>query len=254
MASALEVRSVLITGTDTGNGLEMVRQFAKLQNPPDYVFAAALSPETAEELKQVANDNPNVTVLKMDVTNLAEIDEAAKQVEQRVGKAGLNLLINNAGYAGKHEDKMEDVTVEAMMMHYRINTIGPAMVAKRFLPLLREASKSVGGDGMSASRAAIFSVSSRVASLDDNTSGKLYSYRCSKLALNMITKNLSLELASDNILSVSLHPGSVKTAMGGPNPLITSEESVRSLINVMATRTKEHNGSFYDQKGLVIKW
>ncbi|XP_077979327.1 C-signal-like [Glandiceps talaboti] len=231
----------------------MVRQFAKLQNPPDYVFAAALSPETAEDLQQVAKDNPNVTVLKMDVTNLEEIDEAAKQVEECVGEDGLNLLINNAGYL-KIEEKMEDVTVESMMMHYRINTIGPAMVAKRFLPLLRAASKSVGGDSMSASRAAIFNVSSRLAALNDNSSGTKHSYRCSKLALNMVTRNLSLELASDNILSVSLHPGYVLTAMGGPDALITSEESVNGLINVMATRTREHNGLFFDYKGFVITW
>ncbi|XP_070537868.1 C-signal-like [Ptychodera flava] len=249
----MKAKSVLITGTDRGIGLEMVKQFLSLPNPPVHLFACGLSPETSAELQRVGRENPTVTVLKMDVSDVSSIDSAAVKVEEILLESGLNLLINVAGI-DYNEGSIDDVTVQTMRHHFEVNCIGPVMVIKKFLPLLRKASQFGLGDTMSASRAAIFNFSSKVGSLDDNRSGRNLGYRCSKVALNMVTKNLSIELKSDNILSVSLHPGWVKTIMGGKNALISPQESVQGLITVMATRHNEHNGYFYDYKGEPIPW
>ncbi|XP_077995070.1 C-signal-like [Glandiceps talaboti] len=253
MASTFKVKCVVITGTDRGIGLEMVKQFTKLPNPPDSVFACALSDDTTSELRKLAEDNKSVTVIKMDVTNVNDIDEAAKYVEQQVGENGVNLLVNNAGIMIL-DDKLKDVDSESMMQQFRVNAIGPAMVTKRFLPLLRRASNFVQGEQLCASRASVFNISSKMASLADNRSGSDYGYRCSKMALNMVTKNLSLELSPDCILCVLLHPGWVKTDMGTAGAFHSVEESVEGLIDVMATRSNEHNGLFYDFKGILIPW
>ncbi|XP_077987083.1 C-signal-like [Glandiceps talaboti] len=249
-SSSLNPRSALVTGADRGIGLELVKQLANLPKPPAHVFACGLSPSTSPGLKQVAEDYANVMVLEMDVTNTGTIDAAAKQVEQVTGQNGLNLLINNAGVF-KAEPKIEDVEAETMMKLYSVNTVGAAMVAKRFVPLIRTASGLFDGEDVNASRAAIVNISSGLGSLKDKRSSSL-SYSCTKTALNMLTKDLGLQLAADHILTMSINPGWVGTDMGGPNANLSPQESVHSIIDVISTRTKEHSGLFFQFNGELI--
>ncbi|XP_070537957.1 C-signal-like [Ptychodera flava] len=251
--ASLQAKTVLITGCSRGIGLELVKQFVRLPSPPAHIFASCRSPDTAHELQQISKDNPSVHVLKIDVEDKTTIENAAVQVEQILTGSGLNLLINNAGIAIK-ELKIDDVTEEAMLSVYRVNTIGPLLITKRFLPLIRKAAQTYGKDEYSASRAAIMNMSSKVGSIDDNRSARYYSYRCSKIALHMVSKNLSIELEADKVMVVNLHPGWVQTDMGGPNANTSTEDCVNGLMNVMATRTKEHNALFYDFKGMLIPW
>ncbi|XP_077981298.1 C-signal-like [Glandiceps talaboti] len=248
------MKSVLVTGCSRGIGLELIKQFVKLPNPPQHVFATCRSPENAHELKNIAESNSSVQILQLDIEDYTSINDTACKVEQIVGDNGLNLLINNAGAFTSVERKIEAVESETLLKIFQVNTLGPIMVIKRFLPLLRSASSLVEGDEMSVSRAAIINMSSRLSSFDDNKMGCCYSSRCSKVALNMVTLNLSLELAADNILAVSLNPGYVRTQGGGPDALIDTTESVEGLMNVMATRTKEHSGYFYNYDGKLIPW
>ncbi|XP_070537613.1 C-signal-like [Ptychodera flava] len=187
----------------------------------------------------------------MDIRDTSSIDSAAKQVEARLGESGLNLLINNAGILTL-EQKLEDVTAEGMRRQFETNCIGPTMVIKRFVPLLRRASQSFSDDRMSTSRAAIVNISSGLGSLEDNRPRVDLGYRCSKVALNMVTKNMSVMLKADHILSVAINPGWVRTDMGGPGADLSPEESVEGMINVMATRTNEHSGYCYTHKGDLI--
>ncbi|XP_070538165.1 C-signal-like [Ptychodera flava] len=253
MEASLKAKSVLITGCSRGIGLEFVKQFVRLPSPPAHIFASCRSPDTAYELQQISKDNPSVTVLKIDVEDMSTIENAALQVEQILVGRGLNLLINNAGFLFR-EEKIEDVTEEKMLSTYKVNTVGPVFVTKRFLPLIRKAAQTYGKDEYSTSRAAIMNISSIWSSIDYNEMARHYSYRCSKIALNMVSKNLSIELAADKILVINLNPGWVRTDLGGPNGSISTEESVNGLMNVMATRTKEHNALFYDFKGALLPW
>ncbi|XP_002740202.1 C-signal-like [Saccoglossus kowalevskii] len=251
-----KARSVLVTGSNRGIGLEFVKQLIQLPNPPEHVFACCRSPENAVELKNLVSENPSLKVIKLELEDYTSIEEAGKQVEQVVGENGLNVLINNAGYFGVSEmnEKLEDVTPESLTKHFNINAIGPLMVTKRLLPLIRCAAQQGVGDEMSASRAAIINITTKCASIADNGSARMYGYRTSKIALNMINKNLAVELKPDNILCVLMHPGWMKTDMTGPNALITTEESVRPMLDVIGSRRREHNGLLFDYKGNLIPW
>ncbi|XP_060063672.1 C-signal-like [Ylistrum balloti] len=248
----LSPRSVLITGANRGIGLELVRQFLQLETPPKHVFATCRSPDKAEDLHTLANSNGAVQVLKLDVSEPDSFPGLREEVESVLQGSGLNLLINNAGIIGR--DDLSSVTVQRMESLYRTNTIGPLFLAKEFLPLIQKAAKAASNQPMSCTKAAIVNMTSKVGSMEDNGSGGRYPYRTSKAALNMVTKNLSVDLKSDDILSVSLHPGYVKTDMGGPNALITSEQSVQGMMNVMAGLNEDTNGLMIDYAGKIIPW
>ncbi|XP_033747574.1 C-factor-like isoform X2 [Pecten maximus] len=243
-------RSVLITGANRGIGLELVRQFLQLETPPKHVFATCRSPGKAEDLHTLAKSNGAVSVLKLDVSDPDSFQGVREEVEALLQGSGLNLLINNAGIISR--DDLSAVTIQKMESLFRTNTIGPLFLAKEFLPLIQKAAKASTGLPMSCTKSAIINMTSKVGSMDDNRSGGRYPYRISKAALNMVTKNLSVDLKSDDILSVSLHPGYVKTDMGGPNALITSEQSVQGMINVMAGLDEEKNGLMLDYAGKII--
>ncbi|XP_060605611.1 C-signal-like [Ruditapes philippinarum] len=143
-----------------------------------------------------------------------------------------------------------------MLKCYEVNAIGPLMVAQTFLPLLRQAAGQQSSEPMSCGKAAIINISTGVASITENSSGRMYPYRASKAALNMITSNLSLDLKSDGILCTAIHPGWVKTEMGGPNALISTEECLKGIMFVLEKlQGDEESGKFYHGvKGHVIPW
>lgn len=103
-------------------------------------------------------------------------------------------------------------------------------------------------------RTVVVNVSSKIGSISDASSGGTYAYRASKVALNMITKCLSVDLASTGIILLALHPGWVLTDMGGPNALIDTNTSVSSMLNVIQTCTKDQSGSFLSYNGDTIAY
>merc|ERR1711973_400896 len=242
-------KSVLITGANRGVGLEFVRQLA---DKTQHLFATCRKPSEAVELKKIAEQHTHIVVMEMDVTKEEHIAACACSITETVGEEGLNCIINNAGQI--HRGSLEETTAEDLRRVYAVNVIGPAMVVKACLPLLKKASARCSDSEMSVSRASILNISSKVGSITDNTSGTRYAYRMSKAALNMLTKNLSIELKGDNILAVNFHPGWVQTEMGGPNALITTEQSVSGMLGVMASFTEKQNGGFYGWNGENIPW
>ena len=95
-------------------------------------------------------------------------------------------------------------------------------------------------------------MSTAVGSIADNTGGGIYGYRASKAALNMIVKNLSVELK--DILVVAIHPGWVQTEMGGPKALISTKESVEGIITTLAGLKPENTGMFKRYNNTDIPW
>jgi len=125
------------------------------------------------------------------------------------------------------------ITAELMMKTYKTNTVAPLMLTQAFLPLLKKAAADK--EDKSTLKAWILNMSSSFASIEMNTSngcGGLYSYRASKTALNIVNKSLSVDLKSDGIHAVVLHPGWVQTDMGGPKAAITVKESILGLMKV----------------------
>ncbi|GIX94947.1 c-factor [Caerostris extrusa] len=251
--SSKRIANVLITGANRGIGLEFVKQFLNLPTPPNLIFATCRNPgKTAEDLQELAKSNPNVKVLQLDVKDEKSFPVIRQQLEQEIGESGLNLLINNAGIALRNN--LENVTKEAMMENFEVNAVSPLLLTKELLPLLKTAAIKVGGNSLSCSRAGVVNITSKMSSLDDNTSGGSYSYRTSKTALNMVTKSLSVDLKPHGILALVLHPGWVQTEMGRKGALITTATSVSEMMNTIQLSNEKHSGIMFNYDGEVIPW
>lgn len=120
------------------------------------------------------------------------------------------------------------------------------------MPLLKKASD--GKQGMGIHRAAVINMSSIIGSIAKNTMGGFYPYACSKSALNAATKSMSIDLEEDGILVACMHPGWVKTDMGGTNAPLDINKSVSDMIKTLQTLTEKHNGSFFQHDGKILPW
>ncbi|XP_033013199.1 C-factor-like [Lacerta agilis] len=254
----LYVQSVLVTGSDRGIGLGLVRQFLEKPNPPEWVFATSLDPEgpSGKELKKLALDHPNLVVLQLDIRDLKSIEAAVQRVEEHVKENGLTLLINNAAILIKFTC-LGNETAKNMSDLYNTNTVGTLQVSQAFFPLLKVAAQRNPQEGLSCSKAAIINISSDFGSLEKMSGwilSQVISYRCSKVAVNMLTRCQSLEYGPLGILCISMHPGWVKTSMGTCLMPTTVSESSSGILKVLSGVTEEDAGSFLDWKGNVLPW
>uniref|UniRef100_A0A8C4YC42 C-factor-like n=1 Tax=Gopherus evgoodei TaxID=1825980 RepID=A0A8C4YC42_9SAUR len=244
------VGSVLVTGSNRGIGLGLVKRFLELPNPPEWIFATTR--ELAGSQSKDASESP---VLSVDVTDPNSIKAAAQRVEQHVQGHGLNLLINNAGIA--RVTTMENENADTMGIVYLTNTVGPLLVSQEFLPLLKKAAQQSTQTGLSCSKAAILNMSSIAASIEVVPVWefwKMPSYRCSKAALNMVTKCQSLEYKNCGILCTSIHPGWVKTRLGTEKAPQTVEETTQAILKMLSTLSEKENGSFVGWDRQIYPW
>ncbi|XP_076135719.1 uncharacterized protein LOC143118573 [Alosa pseudoharengus] len=244
------------------------RQLAEMTCPGRRIFACCRDPSApkAQSLQELAKKHPGVIhVIRLDTSDPCSVKESAKQVSSALGKSGLNLLVNNAGVLV--HGNMQTTGVKEMQDAFNTNIMGravplimgPMMVTKEFLPYLREAAKSSGKTGMSCGKAAVVNISSALASMATvPETYSLYfpgiSYRISKAGLNMLTVCNSVEFKEDGILFTLLHPGWVRTDMGGEGGAIDAQESVGGLLRVMDSLTDKHNGAFLDYNGQPMPW
>ena len=228
--------TVFITGTTRGIGLELVHQFLEAGSK---VFATARHPESdaLQSLKAVHGDE--LQLLTLDVTNSTEIQAA---VSSLAGQP-VNLLINNAGLYQSRSDDAESLATETWLQEFHVNAIAPFMVTR-----------ALRGNLAAADDALVAMISSKMGSMSDNTSGGAYSYRSSKAALNAVTVCLAQDLASDGTRVVALHPGWVRTDMGGANAPVDASQSASGLRKVMISIDETQNGGFFDYTGAAIPW
>ncbi|XP_068022630.1 C-signal-like [Melanerpes formicivorus] len=251
---ALGADSVLLTGCDGGLGLGLLKGLLQLPTPPRHLFAACLDPQ-GKAVNEVALGFPNVVILPLDVTDPNSIRAAVGKVREKVGRAGLNLLINDASTTRRSTLATE--TAENMAMVYSTNTIGPLQTSQAFLPLLKEAAEAEGQRGLSCSRAAIVNISSILGSIEAGEAWQERQdvcYRCSKAALNMLTKCLALEYGGSGILCVSVDPGCVSPPSGEGTGPVTVEESVQGVLQLLARLSANSNGTFWDWRGQSLPW
>uniref|UniRef100_A0A493SVX5 C-factor n=1 Tax=Anas platyrhynchos platyrhynchos TaxID=8840 RepID=A0A493SVX5_ANAPP len=211
-----------------------------------------------QELQNLASKHPNLVIVPLEVTEPASIKAAAASVGERLKDSGLNLLINNAGIG--NNSSLDNVTQEDLAQMYATNTIGPLLLSQAFLPLLKKAAQGSPGSGLSCSKAAIINISSYAGSIQDVhvwEYGQVISYRCSKAALNMLTKCQSLGYREHGILCAAFHPGWVITDMGGTiedKTRVTVDVSVRGMLKVMSSLSEKDTGTFLDWEGKVLPW
>ncbi|XP_064375372.1 C-signal-like [Dromaius novaehollandiae] len=258
--AGLCVHSALVTGANRGIGLGIIKQLLQLPNPPKWLFAACRDPkgERAQELQHLASKHPSLVIVPLEVTDPASIQAAAARVREHLKDSGLNLLINNAGIAKL--SYLDTETLADMSQVYATNTIGPLLVSQAFLPLLKKAAQGSPSSELSCSKAAIINMSSYGGSIKEVhlwDLGQSVSYRCSKAALNMLTKCQSLGYRQHGILCAALHPGWVQTDMGnvaGHKPPLTLDVSVQGMLNVLCSLSEKDNGTFLDWEGKVVPW
>nr|XP_033778212.1 C-factor-like isoform X2 [Geotrypetes seraphini] len=253
-AAPLRCSSVLITGCSRGLGLGLVKGLAEAPNSPDLIIATCRQPEAAQELQELSKRYHNIRILLLDIVSEESRQKLVKEVGELVGAQGLNCLINNAGR--NISASLDNVTAETMLQVYETNTVAQLMMTKAFLPLLKQAAKQ--SSGMGWHRALIVNVSSISASIqlvqEKEIFLMVYPYRISKTALNMLTKCLAADLKEDGILCISLHPGWLQTDMGGKQAPMKVEESVPSIVSLLARLGEKDNGCFLDWKGNTIPW
>lgn len=217
------MKTVLITGANRGIGLEFCRQYAA---EGWRVLACSRHPL----------DLPGIETHTLDVGDPTQIHKLAA----RLAGESIDLLINNAGiYPDCGGFGKTDYA--KWMQAFEINAMAPLRMAEAFV-------------GCLANGSIIATLTSKMGSLSDNTSGGEYIYRSSKAAANMVAKSLSIDLRSSGIISVALHPGWVKTDMGGPSALISVEDSVAGMRRAIAGLTLEESGKFLSYDGREIPW
>ena len=224
--------TVMITGANRGLGLEFAHQYAR---DGWSVVATCRNPQNADALHAIEG----VQVHALDVTDFAAVGMLADDLKD----IAIDVLINNAGVYGPKGYDLNGVDFEAWEDVLRTNTLAPLRVAQCFAPHV----------GASA-RKCIATVSSKMGSMADNTSGGSYIYRSSKAALNAVMKSLAHDLTADGTTSILLHPGWVRTDMGGPSGLIDVHESVTGMRAVIDTANLNHSGHFFNFDGAEIPW
>ena len=217
--------TVLVTGCNRGIGLELSRQY---HARGDDVIGVC------------RNSNAELDALGIRVIDDVDVstEEGVARLSAELADTSIDIVINNAGIL--RSDTLDSVDFDAMLEQYRVNTIGPLRVILALRKNLHQGAKF----GI---------VSSRVGSIEDNSSGNNYGYRCSKAAANMVGMNLRHDLAPQGVAVVLLHPGFVATEMTGGRG-VSSEESARGLIARMDELTMETSGSFWHAEGYSLPW
>jgi NAD(P)-dependent dehydrogenase (short-subunit alcohol dehydrogenase family) len=217
--------TILITGANRGIGLEMTRRYA---GRGDEVIAVCRS--SSAELNDLG-------VEVLDGIDVTSDDSIAMLVKSLNGRT-IDRLVNNAGILER--SSLDDLDVASMERQFQVNAIAPL----RLTAALR-------GNLQNGSR--VFIITSRMGSVEDNTSGGSYGYRMSKAAVNMAGKSLSVDLKDAGIGVFLLHPGWVSTGMTG-NTGIAVTESAAGLLARMDSLDISQTGTFWHQEGYSLPW
>jgi NAD(P)-dependent dehydrogenase (short-subunit alcohol dehydrogenase family) len=219
------VATVLITGSNRGIGLEICRRYHARGD--DVIAACRRASPELEALGVRVIDG-------IDVTN----DDDVTKLAGELADVSLDVLINNAGIL--RSDTIDSVDFDTMLEHYRVNTIGPLRVTRALRKNLGEGSK-------------VGIVTSRVGSIEDNSSGNNYAYRASKAAANMVGMNLRHDLASSGVAVALLHPGLVATDMTGGRG-VPPQDAASGLVARMDDLSLENTGGFWHAEGYPLPW
>ena len=224
------MNTVLVTGANRGIGLEYCRQ---LHERGDRVIAICrtLSPELEALVNKGVRIEAGVELCS---------DDAITALVQRLAGEPLDGVILNAGVL--ENNRLDTLDAESVRRQFEINALAPLRLSQAVLPNLKVGSKLV-------------LMTSRMGSIDDNSSGGSYGYRMSKVALNMAGRSLAIDLKPRGIAVAILHPGLVRTRMVNFNPQgISPEEAVQGLLARIDALNLDTSGSFWHANGEVLPW
>ena len=230
--------TILVTGSNRGLGLEWVRQCAARGWR---VVATCRDPESAADLYALASQYPGVSLHRLDVTSADQIADLAALLQDDAQ----DLLINNAAVYFEHwgQDPIGRIDFDAWQETFRVNTLGPVRVTEAFLPHLAR-----------GERALVVAISSDMGSIAGITTPRNYAYRSSKAALNAAMHGLALELRPRGIGALLLHPGWVRTRMGGSEAATAPEQSVGRMLALVDGFTLAMSGELLRHDGTRVPW
>ncbi len=217
---------VLITGTNRGIGLALCKHYQQMGH---HVIATCRTPSEALE---------QLDIEVIDGVDVSKADDIAKLQEQ-LNERHIDILINNAGIL--RSQTLNSLDFDEIIEQFHVNTLGPL----RMVDALRNNLSSGGKIAM---------ITSRMGSIEDNTSGGQYGYRMSKSALNAASKSLALDLQPRGIALAILHPGYVQTEMVNFGGEIAAEVAAERLIQRISELNLENSGSFWHSNGELLPW
>ncbi|HUP22867.1 MAG TPA: SDR family oxidoreductase [Thermoanaerobaculia bacterium] len=228
------METVLITGANRGLGLGLVRRWRAAGSR---VLACCRRPEAAVELAREAG--PGLSIHRLDVTDPSSIAALVRDLDG----IAIDVLVHNAGIFGRRDgQRLGVLDFDAWRSVMETNLLGPMRVTEALLP------------NVAASRRRwIAAITSQMGSVS-GTSGGSYAYRSSKAALNMAMRSLAADLASRRISVVLVHPGWVRTGMGGHQAALEVEESAAGVVDLLGRLEPGDSGHFFDWQGNEIPW
>ncbi len=224
----------LITGANRGIGLALVKAYAGRR---DKVIATVRATSDRDELDAFAKTQPKwVEVIEMDVSDPAEIGRARRKLEAEP----IDVLINNAGISGPDRQSAMDMDYDGLAEALNINAIAPLRVANAFLPNVK------------AAKGKIVTLSSQMGA--NGAASDNLAYRVSKQAVNRLMRGLASELKTQGIPVLIVHPGWVKTDMGGEGATLKPEDSAAQLIKLIDKFDVSSTGKFLAWNGKELAW
>ena len=225
------MRTAVVTGASRGIGSEFV---VRLLEDGWRVYAGYRS--DMHRLDLIENDN--LFCHKLDVTSNDSIKKFADNIDSNI-----DLLINNAGVPDGRWRNIKEIDDQWMLEVLDINSVGPVRMVKEFYDKMSHESVTT-----------IAMISSLMGSIDDCPSGRSYAYRASKTALNMLSVAMKKEALQDNISFLILHPGWVKTRMGGEHAPVELGESVEGMLKLIYSHSLDDSGRFVQYDGVDLPW
>lgn len=228
---------MLITGANRGLGLEWARQYAEAGWR---VYASCRRPAEAGELNALASRHPQLSVHRLDVTD----SEQLRTLQLDLEEARIDVLLNNAGvYLDKFMGDLGGIDYEVWLRTFAVNTLGAVRVTE-----------ALAGQVAASEKKRVVAISSHMGSIAEIAAPGNYAYRSSKAALNAAMKGLSHALAQRGIGMLLLHPGWVRTRMGGPDAPLTPAQSVHGMRALVENFRPEMNTRFFRYDGTEIPW
>lgn len=251
---SLTTANALVVGASQGIGLEFVRQLLQ-DSRIAQVFGTYRSQRTAAELFTLAAQSAGrLQTVEVDLTDEAQIEAGLATVQSTAPQ--LHIVINCVGLLHSKKQQPEkalrQLNSENLLTYFQVNSIGPALLAKHLLPLLKHSDPSL-----------LATLSAKIGSIEDNRIGGWYGYRASKAALNMFLKTASIEYRrrSPKTAIVMLHPGTTDTQLSEPfqrgvppEKLFSTERTVSQLLSVLSNVTQADSGEFFSWDGSRLPW
>ena len=196
----------------------------------------------AGELAKLGDEHPwHLHRIPMDVRDEGSIGAAVSEMSRRVSH--VDLLINNAGVYPSQVKGLEELEIEELIEAFDVNAVGPLRVTRCLMTLLRQGEQK-----------RLMQITSLMGSIADNGSGGSYAYRMSKTALNMAVRNLAIELGPEGFICMAVHPGWVRTRMGGTQAPLELRPAAEELLRVILEAGPEENGAFKGPGGTDLPW